>query len=100
MALGGCSGDLVAAFQASGPEVGSKVEPAMATALGTAPDETTTNYKTREGPEVLVSLGPAYMSARGQTCRMARARARHLAYGFCRKGADWYAIPPVAIADE
>lgn len=55
-------------------------------------------YKAVDGSYVTLSLGAPYVSARGLTCRIGRRDGDRHAYGFCRDGADWYAVPPAMVA--
>jgi hypothetical protein len=99
--LGGCAGDVLATFRGSPPPpaAGAKVDAAFAATLTSAPAGASPSYKRPDGADLTLTLGAAYESARGQTCRIGRDDANRMVYGFCRAGADWYAIPPAAITD-
>jgi hypothetical protein len=97
--LAGCSGT----FMAPPPRapVASwqvPVSPAFAAALGS--DTTTGIYSAVDGSDMTLTLGSPYISARGQTCRIGRREHDRFAYGFCRNGATWYAIPPALVSED
>ena len=69
---------------------------AFASALNS--DATTGMYIADGGNSVMLTLGPPYVSARGLTCRIGRRNGDRYAYGFCRDGANWYAVPPALVS--
>lgn len=97
--LAGCSEDLLGAISgpaANAPAVGLRVDPALSATLSS--DAATATYKASDGHDVTLTLGAPYASARGQTCRVGRAEGDRMAYGFCRSGADWFAVPPAVVS--
>ena len=100
--LGGCTDGWLDTL-GNGPAssaIGARVDVAFAATLETAPAGASPSYKRPDGTDLTLVLGAAYESARGQTCRVGRDEANRMAYGFCRAGDAWYAVPPVAITGD
>lgn len=99
--LSGCAGGFEFPLKKTDapPAIGVKVEPALAGALETAAAGTVVNYRKPDGTEVVLTLAAPYESANGQNCRVGRD-TRHWAYGFCRTGSDWYAVPPAVVREN
>ena len=99
--LAGCVGGVGDVFTKTQtpPAIGAKVEPALAGALDTAAAGSMVNYRKPDGGEVVLTLAAPYQSANGQDCRVGRD-GKKWAYGFCRTGQDWYAVPPAVVREN
>ena len=112
LAVSGCGGysqttsmeGLAAPTPGSAPENATPVDPGVAQTLehGTAGERL--QYKSAEGRQLSLVLGPIYTSARGVPCRLGRAGrvgasgASPTSYPFCRLDNGWYEVTPVVIS--
>jgi len=61
-------------------------------------------YRAADGRPMTFELGPPYQSGRGLPCRIGRASlgattgSVPTTYAFCRKGDQWFEMPPVVIS--
>lgn len=76
------------------------IDTTFAATLDSAPAGATATYLAGDGKQLILSLGEAYDSARGERCRVGRADSDQIGYAFCRGDSGWYAVPPVALMSE